>query len=117
MSRMKIVLKETVDKVGDAGDVVTVTGGYARNFLIPRGLAVPATKGNVRHAETWKNSKATKVAKAESDAVVTKGKLDGKKIRCRPTPVPMASCSGPSRPRTSPPASASSSVSRSTVTT
>jgi large subunit ribosomal protein L9 len=43
-----VILLDTVEKLGKAGDQVTVAGGYARNFLIPRGLAVAATPGNLR---------------------------------------------------------------------
>jgi len=43
-----VILLEIVEKLGKAGDRVTVAGGYARNFLIPQGLAVEATPGNLR---------------------------------------------------------------------
>jgi large subunit ribosomal protein L9 len=49
---MKIILQKTVERLGDPGDVADVADGYARNFLIPRGLAVRAEKGAVRHAES-----------------------------------------------------------------
>lgn len=68
MARMKVVLKERVDNLGDVGDVVQVAGGYARNFLIPRGLAVPATKGNIRHAEHWRHSIASRDEKEVTEA-------------------------------------------------
>jgi large subunit ribosomal protein L9 len=45
---MKVVLKESYMSLGEAGDVVEVRPGYARNFLIPEGLAVTATKGNLK---------------------------------------------------------------------
>jgi large subunit ribosomal protein L9 len=48
---MKIILHKEVGKLGAPGDVVDVADGYARNFLIPRGLAAPASKGAVRHSE------------------------------------------------------------------
>ena len=63
MAKMKIVLKQPVTSLGDAGDQVSVAGGYARNYLIPRGLAVPATKGNLAQAETWRNSKSAKATR------------------------------------------------------
>ena len=47
---MKVILQREVEKLGAPGDVVEVKDGYARNFLIPRGLAVQATKGALRHA-------------------------------------------------------------------
>jgi large subunit ribosomal protein L9 len=45
---MKIILRDDVEKLGACGDVVTVKDGYARNFLIPRNLAMPATKALMR---------------------------------------------------------------------
>ena len=48
---MKVILQREVDKLGVPGDVVEVADGYARNFLMPKGLAAPATKGGVKHAE------------------------------------------------------------------
>ncbi|MBX2800456.1 MAG: 50S ribosomal protein L9 [Myxococcales bacterium] len=51
---MRVILKEEVAQLGDAGDVVTVRAGYGRNFLIPRGLAIPASEGSVRQLEHQK---------------------------------------------------------------
>jgi large subunit ribosomal protein L9 len=48
---MKVILQKEVDKLGTPGDVVDVADGYARNFLIPKGLAASASKGAVKHAE------------------------------------------------------------------
>jgi large subunit ribosomal protein L9 len=48
---MKIILQKEVEKLGAPGDVVEVADGYARNFLIPRGLAASASKGAVKHAD------------------------------------------------------------------
>lgn len=44
---MKIILRNTVDSLGVPGEIINVKDGYARNFLIPRGLAEQATKGNI----------------------------------------------------------------------
>lgn len=67
-------------KLGDAGDIVTVAGGYARNYLIPRGLAVPATKGNVKHAETWRDSRAIREARDRTQAEDLKAKLEAQRL-------------------------------------
>lgn len=75
MARMKIVLRQPVPKLGEPGEVVSVAGGYARNFLIPRGLAVPATKGNLKQATDWQNSKSTREAKEKSGAEQLRAKL------------------------------------------
>lgn len=48
---MKLILLENIYNLGDLGDTVTVKAGYGRNFLLPRGLAVPATKENVERFE------------------------------------------------------------------
>jgi ribosomal protein L9 len=45
---MEIILRETIDNLGRAGEVVKVADGYARNYLLPRKLAYPATKGNLK---------------------------------------------------------------------
>ena len=48
---MKILLKDDVEKLGVVGDIVTVADGYARNYLIPKGLAVKATPGQVKQVD------------------------------------------------------------------
>lgn len=53
---MKIVLLENVEKLGNAGDVVTVKDGYARNFLIPLGRALKANPGNMKVLEATRKS-------------------------------------------------------------
>ena len=51
MSQVKLILSEDVPKLGHAGDVVAVKPGYARNFLIPQGLAIHATEGRIQELE------------------------------------------------------------------
>lgn len=48
---MEVILREHIDKLGRRGEVVKVADGYARNYLLPRKLALPATEGNKRHVE------------------------------------------------------------------
>lgn len=48
---MNVILLEKIRNLGDLGDSVTVAAGYGRNFLIPQGKAVPATKDNIKHFE------------------------------------------------------------------
>ncbi|HEX3158337.1 MAG TPA: 50S ribosomal protein L9 [Gemmatimonadaceae bacterium] len=45
---MEVILRQSVDKLGHPGDVVTVSPGFARNYLLPRGVAYPATPGNLK---------------------------------------------------------------------
>ena len=56
--RMKIVLREDVETLGRKGDLVDVADGYARNYLVPRGLAMKATKGVVAQAEAMRRNRA-----------------------------------------------------------
>jgi len=71
---MKVILQKTVERLGDPGDVADVADGYARNFLIPRGLAVRAEKGTVRHAESLKRAhqSRTKAQKGEFEALAAR---------------------------------------------
>src|SRR6266849_4856070 len=59
---MQIILQEDVEKLGNRGDVVTVKPGYARNFLLPKKLAVEATQGNLKAIERIRTSLAKKTA-------------------------------------------------------
>ena len=59
---MQIILQEDIDKLGHRGDVVTVKPGYARNYLLPRKLAVEATEGNLKAIERIRTSLAKKTA-------------------------------------------------------
>jgi len=60
---VKIILQKPVDNLGLPGDVVDVADGYARNYLVPRGLAVKAEKGAMRHAESLKRAHQVRVSK------------------------------------------------------
>jgi len=64
---MKVILQKEVDKLGTPGEVVEVADGYARNFLIPKGLAASASKGAVKHAERLREAHE-KRQRAELDA-------------------------------------------------
>ena len=68
---MKVILQKTVERLGDPGDVADVADGYARNYLFPRGLAIRAEKGAVRHAESLKRAHEarTKAQKGEFEAL------------------------------------------------
>lgn len=77
---MKVILQKTVERLGDPGDVADVADGYARNFLIPRGLAVRAEKGMVRHAESLKRSH-------EARTKARKGEFEGLAARLIQAPV------------------------------
>src|SRR5467141_4253323 len=59
---MQIILQEDIEKLGHRGDIVTVKPGYARNFLLPRKLAIEATSGNMKALERIRTSLAKKTA-------------------------------------------------------
>jgi large subunit ribosomal protein L9 len=59
---MQIILQEDIEKLGHRGDVVTVKPGYARNFLLPRKLAIEASTGNMKALERIRASLAKKTA-------------------------------------------------------
>ncbi|MCF8215756.1 MAG: 50S ribosomal protein L9 [Chlorobium sp.] len=58
---MKIILRQDVAALGDAGDVVAVKNGYANNYLIPQGMAIRATEGTLKALETEKKQQAKKI--------------------------------------------------------
>ncbi len=64
---MKVILQKTVENLGDPGDVAEVSAGYARNYLIPRGLAIRAEKGAVNHAENLKRSHVNRLTKQKGE--------------------------------------------------
>jgi large subunit ribosomal protein L9 len=65
---MEIILRERVEKLGTKGDVVKVSDGYARNFLLPKKLAVLATPANMKQIEQEKASAVRKEAKEKQEA-------------------------------------------------
>ena len=73
---MKVILKDDIEKLGTAGNIVNVADGYARNYLFPRNLAVPATKGNTRSIEEIKKQKQFRENKRRREAEKIKEKLE-----------------------------------------
>lgn len=65
---MKVILSNDVDTLGNKGDVVEVADGFARNFLVPQGLAMAATKGALRQAEMMQRARAEAESKAKQEA-------------------------------------------------
>jgi len=72
---MEVILKQDVDKIGKAGAVVKVKDGYARNFLIPNGLAVPLTSGNLKTMEEERLKKTQQQEKLKKEAEALKSRL------------------------------------------
>src|SRR5919206_3244574 len=65
---MEIILREDIEKLGNRGDVVKVAPGYARNFLIPKRLAVQATESNRKIIEQERQAHLRKEAKQKTEA-------------------------------------------------
>jgi large subunit ribosomal protein L9 len=78
---MKVILNQTVPKVGKAGTVVTVADGFARNYLFPRKLAIIADRNQVAALDKRNARMAEKVGAVKSDAEKLKEKLDGQVIK------------------------------------
>jgi large subunit ribosomal protein L9 len=77
MRHVKVILREDVANVGDAGEVVSVRTGFARNFLIPQGKAIAATASNVRELEHQKRVIAERVARELKALDGERAKLEG----------------------------------------
>jgi len=77
----KLILQEDIDKLGHRGDVVTVKSGYARNFLLPRKLAIEATTGSMKALERIRTSLAKKTATELEAAQKQAALLDGIELR------------------------------------
>mgnify|MGYP001602195347 FL=1 len=78
---MKLILTAEVEDLGYAGDVVDVAPGYGRNFLLPRGLAIPATKGSMKEAEALTRSRRAREAKTLDGARAAKEALEARVLR------------------------------------
>jgi large subunit ribosomal protein L9 len=68
MAHVKLVLREDVQHLGAVGDLVRVRAGYARNYLLPRGLAVTASVGSIRQIEEHKKQAIARAAKLKTSA-------------------------------------------------
>ena len=80
MSQVKLILRDSVPGLGEAGDVVTAKPGYARNFLLPQGKAVVASEARVKEVEHQKAVIAEKVAKELKDLKATRSALGQVKL-------------------------------------
>ena len=76
-ANIQVVLKDDVEKLGKSGEIVKVKPGYARNFLLPRGLAVVASRGNIVQVEHEKKVAIARAAKLKADAGAVAKTLDG----------------------------------------
>ena len=74
---MKVLLLRDHDKLGKAGDIKNVADGYARNYLLPRGLAVLATDGALKQADTIRKSEEKRRARLYAEAQAVANQLTG----------------------------------------
>lgn len=73
---MKIILRDDVDTLGKCGDVIEVKAGYGRNYLFPRNLAIPATRGNMRAITDLKQQQEMRMAKVRRAAESIKSRIE-----------------------------------------
>lgn len=77
---MDVILLQNVDELGGKGDIVDVTDGYARNYLLPKKLAVKATEGAIRQAEKVRRQRIEAAAKLKAEAEELARNLVGSRI-------------------------------------
>lgn len=77
---MQVILQDNVDNLGKVGEIVRVKDGYARNFLIPRGLAAEASTRNVSQLEHQKRAAESRRMKLKADAETVQKAVEGAKV-------------------------------------
>jgi large subunit ribosomal protein L9 len=78
---MKLILTQEVTGLGAPGDVVDVKAGYGRNYLVPRSLAMPWTRGSEQQIEMIKRGRAAREIRSLDDAREAAGRLSGLQVR------------------------------------
>jgi len=77
---MKIILTQPTSGLGEAGDVVEVKDGYARNYLLPRKLATPWTKGGQKQVDAITSARATRAQRTAEEAQAAKTRLETESV-------------------------------------
>jgi large subunit ribosomal protein L9 len=80
---VRVVLREDVENLGRKGDLLEVADGYARNFLVPRGLAMKATAGVARQAEAMRRNRETREVRDRAHAEELAQRLTGMRIEVK----------------------------------
>jgi large subunit ribosomal protein L9 len=80
---VKIVLREDVETLGHKGDLVDVADGYARNYLVPRGLAMKATKGVIAQADAMRRNRGARDARDREAAQEIAARIADRKIEVK----------------------------------
>ena len=78
---MKIILRADVDRLGNKGDLLDVADGYARNYLLPRGLALAATTGALAQAESMREARSRRDAADRESAEAVRDRLSSSVVR------------------------------------
>lgn len=77
---MDVILLKAIDRLGDEGSVVRVKPGFARNYLIPKGLAAPASAQQLNAMEVLKRQRARKLERARAEWESLRRKLEGRSL-------------------------------------
>jgi len=77
---MRVVLRDDVESLGKKGDLVDVADGYARNYLVPRGLAIKATRGVVAQSESMRRNREAREVRERDAAAALVPQLAAKRI-------------------------------------
>jgi large subunit ribosomal protein L9 len=77
---MKIVLRADVDNLGNKGDIVNVADGYARNYLVPRGLALKASSGSQKQADAMRRNREARDSRDREAAQALAAQFEGRTI-------------------------------------
>ncbi|MBM3673382.1 MAG: 50S ribosomal protein L9 [Actinobacteria bacterium] len=80
---MKVVLRSDVESLGKKGDLLEVANGYARNYLVPRGLAIVATKGVVAQAASMRRNREVRDARDREAAQELAGRLTAAAVQIK----------------------------------
>ena len=80
-TKMKVLLVQDVEKLGKTGEVKDVSGGYGRNYLLPKGFAVLATKGQVKQADERNAAQQKRQQVARKDAEALAARIAGQTLR------------------------------------
>ena len=80
---MRVVLRDDVENVGRKGDLIDVADGFARNYLVPRGLAMKATRGVVQQAEAMRRNREAREVRDREAAQGVADRLAGRRIEVR----------------------------------
>ena len=77
---MKVLLTQTLERTGIVGEVIDVSDGFARNYLLPKGLAITPTEGNIKRLETAKREYEAKLKKIREEKEALLARLEGVEI-------------------------------------